>query len=111
MANQGGVNQFQGFQPEAPYGQIKRLQQLVQQAPLPPNSAITAPDRAKDSATKPAPAPNTGTPAPEPPTISQPVEEPYPATLARITSELPGADGTHPNITWLAQQAATEANG
>lgn len=112
MANEGGVNQFQGFQPEQPYGTVKRLQELVSQAPLPPNSALNSPNRAKRQATRPAPA---GQPAssPQQPVAPQPapVEQPYPQRLAGILQAIPGADGALPNLTWLAQQAAKEAGG
>jgi len=111
MPNDGGVNQFQGFQPDQPFGQIKRLQELVKQAPLPPNSAISSPDRAKRRAVhqQGQAVPPASQPAPNPSPPAQPL--PYPVMLAQLTAGLPGADGSLPNVTWLAQQAAKEAGG
>lgn len=48
--NPGGVNGL--YESEAPYGAIKRRQQMTQAAPLPPNRAINTPRRAQRSATK-----------------------------------------------------------
>lgn len=108
MPNEGGVNQFQGFQPEQPYGKIKRLQELAAGAPLPPNSAMTAPERAQRRAARP-PARQAAARGPQPATLpAPPAETPYPVRLAQIISGVEGADGSLPNIAWLAQQAATE---
>lgn len=114
MPNPQGTNGQGVYQPDQPYGQIKRLQQLVQQAPLAPNSALTAPRRAQRRATRPQGRPQQQATPTQPQAVNPappPVETPYPTMLAQIVSQIEGVDGTLPNITWLAQQATKEANG
>jgi len=111
MPNPTGFNQGNVFQPEVPYGQIKRLQELVQQAPIPPNSALTAPKRAQRKAVRPSPQPEPQQPQQQPQAAAPapPPTPPYPVMLSQLLAGIEGADGSLPNITWLAQQAAREA--
>ncbi len=108
MPNPQGTNGAGVYEPEQPYGQIKRLQELVKQAPLPPTSALNAPERAQRKAARPPAGQQAAASQPQPVPPTQPL--PYSQRLARILQGLPGADGSLPNITWLAQQAAKEAS-
>ena len=109
MPNPGGVNQFQGFTQPEPYGMVKRIRQLTQQAPMSgaPAHALNTPERAgKQAARGRTPGPQM---QPQSPPAQPPPDQPYPAMLAEIARSLPGADGTLSHIAWLASKAAREA--
>lgn len=98
--NPSGVNGAQMFEHESAYGEVKRMEQSVQAAPIAPAPAVSAPKRAQRSAvnraTQQASAPQT------------PAD--YQAALAQEWIKLASLPGASPLIQEIAARAAQQVN-
>lgn len=96
--NPGGANgtqTFEGFNPETPYGAIKRLKQTTQAAPMARNPALGAPDRARKRKGQPQ--------QPQVPVVQQLAQAPPPPSS--VWAEVAGIPGISPLVTQWAQDA------
>lgn len=104
MPNPGQVNNGAGvnglYDPEAPYGTIKRLEQTVKATGTPSTPALSAPKRAQKAAVN------------QPAQAAQPVQTPadYHAEVARAYAYYASLPGASPLVLEYAARAARQVN-
>ena len=114
MPNPGGNNQFDHFEREAIYGDVKKSQQLTREAPMSgaPISALNTPRRLQKQQVKQGkavrqnPQPDAQPETPMPPVTTTP---PYPQYLAQTMGEIAAVPGASPLVQFLAQKAQEQA--
>lgn len=99
--NPGGANGAQMFEHESSYGEVKRLQQSIQAAPIAPAPAVNAPRRAQRAAVNRSartPAASSQTPAD------------YQTQIAAQWAQLASLPGASPLLQEYAARAARQVN-
>lgn len=100
--NPGGVNNFNKFAPEPPYGQKIKVDRLTSEAPIASPSAVEAPRRAKRAATRRS-ASAAQTTSPQAP-------EDYQAAVADVLVQLASIPGASPLLQDYAARAVAQVN-
>ncbi len=111
MSNESGTNQFGGFGVEAPYGDIKRMTELTEEAPMSgapfATGAIGAPKSDQKRASKPASRPRAqGKPMANSP-LSIPQSIPAPNLVANAWSHIASLPGASDLVKEYASAAAS----
>lgn len=99
-SGENGTGYFGGFGGESAYGSVKRLTDTLKQAPLPPNRAISAPERARKSGGR-RPQQERGRQGPP---VQQQLEQAPPPPSA-VWAELAAIPGMTPLAAVYAQDA------